>query len=492
MKRVFQVKQITIIVSIVLSMAVYLLLELGAGNEKAEIVAATATLMALLWITESIPLAATSLIPLVIFPLTGVISAKSISQAYINSTIFLFIGGFIIAIAMEKWKLHKRIAVNIIYLLGNSPGKIILGFMLASAFISMWISNTATAVMLLPIGLSVIKKVEEENKNNDVKNFSIALMLAIAYSCSIGGLTTPIGTPPNLVFQRVFKINFPEYEQITFARWMMLALPITITLLAFVWFLLNRIIYRTTDEISIDRLIIKEEKSTLGKLKGGEKSVLIIFVATSLLWIFRSDINTGLFVIPGWTKLMPNSEFIDDGTIAIAMALLLFMIPVSYSNSDIGFVLERDAINKIPWDIVLLFGGGFGLAYAFVDSGLSEIIGKQFITLKGLHPYYLIFSICLIVTFLTELTSNTATAQILLPILASLAYELDINPMLLMLPATFSVSCAFMLPVATPPNAIVFSSRKLEIKNMALPGVIINLIGAVIITIVVIMNFKIN
>ncbi len=492
MKRVFQAKRVTIIFSIILSTAVYLLLELGAGNEKAEIVAATATLMALLWITESIPLAATSLIPLVIFPLTGVTSAKLISQAYINSTIFLFIGGFIIAIAMEKWKLHKRIAVNIINLLGNSPDRIILGFMLASAFISMWISNTATAVMLLPIGLSVIKKVEEENKSNDVKNFSISLMLAIAYSCSIGGLATPIGTPPNLVFQRVFKINFPGYEQITFANWMMLALPIMIMLLAFVWFLLTKIIYRTTDEIHFDRLIIKKEKSALGKLKGGERSVLIIFVATSLLWIFRSDIDTGSFVIPGWAKLMPGGEFIDDGTVAITMALFLFIIPVNYSNTDGGFVLEGDAINKIPWDIVLLFGGGFALAYAFVDSGLSEIIGNQFVILKELHPYYLVLSISLIVTFLTELTSNTATAQILLPILASLSMELDINPMLLMLPATFSLSCAFMLPVATPPNAIVFSSGKLKIKNMALPGVIINLIGAVVITIVVIMNFSIN
>ncbi|AFN74939.1 putative Na(+)-dicarboxylate cotransporter (solute carrier family 13 protein) [Melioribacter roseus P3M-2] len=489
MKKAFPGKQVTIILSIVFSVVVYLFLDLGAGNEKAEIVAAAALLMALLWITESIPLAATSLLPLVVFPLTGAVSAKSISQAYVNSTIFLFVGGFIIAVAMEKWKLHKRIAVNIIYLLGNSPGKIILGFMIASAFISMWISNTATAVMLLPIGLSVIKKVEEENQNKNVKNFSITLMLAIAYSCSIGGLATPIGTPPNLVFQRVFKINFPNYEQITFAGWMALVLPITIILLAFVWFLLNKIIYRTPSEINIDRQIIKKEKLELGKLKSGEKSVLFVFIATSLLWIFRSDINTGLFVIPGWSNLMPASDFIDDGTVAITTALLLFMIPVKNSNGGTGFVLESDAINKIPWDIVLLFGGGFALAYGFVDSGLSELIGKQFVSLKELNPFYLILSICLIVTFLTELTSNTATAQILLPILASLSLELNINPMLLMAPATFSASCAFMLPVATPPNAIVFGSRKLRIKKMALPGVIINFTGAAVITIIVMMNF---
>ncbi|MGK9368730.1 SLC13 family permease [Melioribacter sp. Ez-97] len=489
MKKAFPGKQVTVIISIVFSTAVYLLLDFGAGNEKAEIVAATGLLMAMLWITESIPLAATSLIPLVVFPLTGAVSSRSISQAYINSTIFLFVGGFIIAVAMEKWNLHKRMAVNIIYFLGNSPGKIILGFMIASAFISMWISNTATAVMLLPIGLSVIKKVEEENQNKDVKNFSISLMLAIAYSCSIGGLATPIGTPPNLVFQRVFKINFPNYEQITFAGWMTLALSITIILLAFVWLLLNKIIYRTPPAISIDRQIIKKEKLELGKLKSGEKSVLFVFIAASLLWIFRSDINTGLFVVPGWSDLMPASDFIDDGTVAITLALLLFMIPVNKSKGETGFVLESDAINKIPWDIVLLFGGGFALAYGFVDSGLSEMIGRQFVSLKELNPFYIILSICLIVTFLTELTSNTATAQILLPILASLSLELNINPILLMAPAAFSASCAFMLPVATPPNAIVFGSRKLKIKNMALPGVIINFTGAAVITIIVMINF---
>ena len=456
-----------------------LLVDFGEQFYSAKIVAATALLMSIYWITEVIPLSVTSLIPLIIFPITGVVSSKDISQSYINSTIFLFMGGFIIAIAMEKWNLHKRIAMVIISKIGGSPSMLILGFMISASFISMWISNTATAVMLLPIGISIIVKLEEEFGKEKLTNFSKALMLAIAYSCSIGGIATIIGTPPNLVFMRIYKISFPNNPQIYFGDWMWFALPIAISMLFIVWILLTKVFFRIDKNIFINKSTTKEEINKLGKISFEEKTVLIVFIITSLLWIFRGELNLGVVKIPGWSSLFPQKDFIDDGTIAIFMGFLLFVLP---TNDKEKKILDSSAIRKIPWDIILLFGGGFALAEGFVSSGLSKLIGQQFISFKGMNVIFLIASVSFALTFLTELTSNTATAQITLPILASLAIELNINPLLIMLPATLSASFAFMLPVATPPNAIVFSSNRLKIYDMAKTGLAINFIGIIIVT----------
>lgn len=456
-----------------------LLVDFGEQFYSAKIVAATALLMSIYWITEVIPLSVTSLIPLIIFPITGVVFSKDISQSYINSTIFLFMGGFIIAIAMEKWNLHKRIAMVIISKIGGSPSMLILGFMISASFISMWISNTATAVMLLPIGISIIVKLEEEFGKEKLTNFSKALMLAIAYSCSIGGIATIIGTPPNLVFMRIYKISFPNNPQIYFGDWMWFALPIAISMLFIVWVLLTKVFFRIDKNIFINKSTTKEEINKLGKISFEEKTVLIVFIITSLLWIFRGELNLGVVKIPGWSSLFPQKDFIDDGTVAIFMGFLLFVLP---TNDKEKKILDSSAIRKIPWDIILLFGGGFALAEGFVSSGLSKLIGQQFISFKGMNVIFLIASVSFALTFLTELTSNTATAQITLPILASLAIELNINPLLIMLPATLSASFAFMLPVATPPNAIVFSSNRLKIYDMAKTGLAINFIGIIIVT----------
>lgn len=456
-----------------------LLVDFGEQFYSAKIVAATALLMSIYWITEVIPLSVTSLIPLIIFPITGIVSSKDISQSYINSTIFLFMGGFIIAIAMEKWNLHKRIAMVIISKIGGSPSMLILGFMISASFISMWISNTATAVMLLPIGISIIVKLEEEFGKEKLTNFSKALMLAIAYSCSIGGIATIIGTPPNLVFMRIYKISFPNNPQIYFGDWMWFALPIAITMLFIVWILLTKVFFRIDKNIFINKSTTKEEIDKLGKISFEEKTVLIVFIITSLLWIFRGELNLGVVKIPGWSSLFPQKDFIDDGTVAIFMGFLLFVLP---TNDKEKKILDSSAIRKIPWDIILLFGGGFALAEGFVSSGLSKLIGQQFISFKGMNVIFLIASVSFALTFLTELTSNTATAQITLPILASLAIELNINPLLIMLPATLSASFAFMLPVATPPNAIVFSSNRLKTYDMAKTGLAINFIGIIIVT----------
>ncbi len=456
---------------------------------SAKLVASIAVLMAVWWITEAVPLAITSLVPLILFPLMGAVSGSQTANAYMNSTIFLFMGGFIIAIAMEKWNLHKRIALSVIGFAGRTSSKIIFGFMLASAFISMWISNTATAVMLLPIGLAIIYNLEEEFGREKTKKFSLALMLGIAYACSIGGIATLIGTPPNLVFMRVYKISLPNNPEILFGDWMKFAVPISAVMLIFVWILLTKILFRSDKEFVINDEIILNEKKKLGKIAYEEKAVLVVFVLTSLLWIFRVELDLGFATLPGWSSLFPQMKFIDDGTVAITMALLLFIIPVRSKNSDDNFLLDHTAVKKIPWDIILLFGGGFALAEGFVSSGLSKMIGEQFVSLKGINIIFIIAAISFVMTYLTELTSNTATAQIILPILASLAGELQLNPMLIMIPATLSASFAFMLPVGTPPNAIVFSSQRLRIIDMARAGMFINIFGIIVVTFFVYLFF---
>ena len=483
------VQRLGVFLGIMFALGIVLFADFGAEYHNAKLVAAVAVLMSFFWITEAVPLAVTSLIPLILFPLTGVISGSQVSGSYINSTIFLFMGGFIIAIAMEKWNLHKRIALNVINVFGKSPAKIVLGFMCAAGFISMWISNTATAVMILPIGLAILVKMEEEFGKEKISKFAKSLLLGIAYSCSIGGIGTLIGTPPNLVFQRVYKISFPNNPEILFGDWMKFAVPMMITMMFFVWFFLTKILFRSPKDLIIDENVIRSEKEKLGSMSYEEKIVLVLFITTSILWIFRVRLDLGFITIPGWSNLFSKSDFIDDGTVAITMAFLLFLIPVKNKTNDGNFILNRDAISKIPWDIILLFGGGFALAEGFVSSGLSKLIGAQFTALKGVNIIILIAVVSFVLTFLTELTSNTATAQILLPILASLSVELNISPLLLMIPATISASFAFMLPVGTPPNAVVFTSRQLKISDMAKAGVLINFVGIAVVTFFVYLFF---
>lgn len=480
-KKIF-IQRLGIFLGIISAFSIVLFFDFGAEFYNAKLIAAVAALMSIWWITEAVPLSVTSLVPLVLFPLTGAVSGKQTSEAYINSTIFLFMGGFFIAIAMEKWNLHKRIALNVISIFGTSPAKIVLGFMCAAGFISMWISNTATAVMILPIGLAILYKMEDEFGKERTSKFAIALMLGIAYSCSIGGIGTLIGTPPNLVFQRVYKIYFPNNPEILFGSWMKFAVPIMITMMILVWLLLTKVLFRLPKDLIMNAKIIRTEKDKLGIMSLEEKIISLIFVTASLLWIFRVELDLGFMKIPGWSKIFPKPDFIDDGTIAMTMAFLLFLIPVQNKSAEENFILDFSAIKKIPWDIILLFGGGFALAEGFVSSGLSKLIGAQFVALKGVDVVILIAIICFTLTFLTELTSNTATAQIVLPILASLSVELNINPILLMIPATLSASFAFMLPVGTPPNAIVFSSRRLKIADMAKAGLIVNFLGIAVVT----------
>lgn len=441
--------------------------------------AAIATLMAVWWITEAIPLAATSLLPLVLYPLMGIMQGKSTAPIYINSTIFLFIGGFIIAIAMEKWRLHKRIALGIIGIIGGSPSTIILGFMISAAFLSMWISNTATAIMMVPIGMSIISQMEEKFGERDSSKFTIALMLGIAYSCSMGGIATLVGTPPNLSFARIFEITFPNAEPIIFGQWFIMALPLTIIMLTLIWILLTKVFYRFPTHLKADKQLVQTEYKNLGPMSFEEKAVMTVFISAALLWVFRKEINIGVITIPGWSQLLPYPDLIDDGTVAVFMAMILFIIPARDKRSGSEAIIDVRVFRAIPWHIVLLFGGGFALAKGFQVTGLSALIGEQFKGLAGTSPYLVITITCTAITFLTELTSNTATTEMILPILASVAVAMKTNPLLLMIPATLSASCAFMMPVATPPNAIVFGSGKIRIIDMVKAGVCINILGII-------------
>jgi len=457
--------------------------DLEPGNPAATRLAAVAALMATWWITDAIPLFATSLVPLVLYPVLGILSGKATAPIYVNSTIFLFIGGFMIALTMEKWNLHRRIALTIIRLIGGSPSRIILGFMIAAAFLSMWISNTATAVMMIPIGMAIILQLEEEFGREKVHTFSVALMLGIAYACSVGGIATLVGTPPNLSFTRIFQIMFPDAPAVEFGRWILLGIPVCVLMLAVIWFVLTRIFYRTGSEIAVNPQIVETEYERLGPISFEEKAVLVVFALTAVLWVFRKPLDFGLFSLPGWSGLLPFPELLDDGTVAIAMAMVLFFIPTRSPDAQSASVMDRDVIPRLPWGIVLLFGGGFALAQGFQVTGLSTLIGNQFGGLAGTSPFVMTILICLTLTFLTELTSNTATTEMILPILAAVAVAMRVHPLLLMVPATLSASCAFMMPVATPPNAIVFGSGRIRIAEMARVGVVLNLIGALVITV---------
>lgn len=459
-----------------------LFLNFDPNNPQITKMAAIALLMSIWWITDAIPLYATALLPIALYPFLGISGATEIAPVYFNRVIFLFIGGFIIALSMEKWNLHKRIALYIIKIIGTNPSNIVFGFMIASAFLSMWISNTATAIMMLPIGLAVITRIESKFGKKETRNFSIGLMISIAYACSIGGIATLVGTPPNLSFTRIFEISFPGANTISFGTWFTMGLPLSIILLILSWLVITKIIFRQSKKIVIDTSEIKKEYKKLGRMTYEEKVVLIIFSLTALLWIFRNEIDLGVFKITGWSYILKNPEMIDDSTVAIFMALILFIIPSGSKNVSSKTIIGADIVKKLPWDIIILFGGGFALAKGFQDSGLSPFIGNKFQTLTEINPIFVILFVCLTITFLTELTSNTATTEMILPILASVSVAMKINPLLIMIPATISASCAFMMPVATPPNAIVFGSGRIKISDMAKSGIILNFIAVIVVT----------
>lgn len=438
-------------------------------NTQANAVLAVTSWVAIWWITEAVQVEVTALLPIVLFPLTGGLNLAETCAAYGHKYIFLFVGGFILAIAIEKWNLHKRIALNIIRFVGTNLVNIILGFMISTAFLSMWISNTATAVMTLPIGMAIVKQIEGNKKKAKKSKFGRALMLSIAYSASIGGMATLIGTPPNLILAGVVDKTYGI--EITFMQWFMVGFPIAIILLFVCWKYLTSIAYRFQKKtIPGGKAAITEQLNKLGKISFEEKSVLYVFAFTALAWITRS------FLIK---PFLPN---IDDTIIAIFAAFVLFLLPSSKPGKKLMY--WKDAV-KLPWGILMLFGGGIAIAVGFETSGLAEWIADQLTSLKGIHILLFLFLLIAAVNFLTEITSNLATASVLLPILAPLALAMDVHPYILMVGCTVAASCAFMLPVATPPNAIVFGSGYLKISQMMRAGIWMNIVSILILTAIV-------
>lgn len=458
-----------------ISLLFILIFNLDPQHPEVTYTAGVALLMAIWWITEVISLGVTAMLPLVLFPVLHILPAKEVAPTYFNSIVFLFLGAFIVALAMEKWELHRRIGLKILSLLGKSGSGIILGFMLTTAFLSMWISNTATAMIMVPIALAVIVKLEETTGEGQLKEFTVALLLAIAYSASIGGVATIIGTPPNLVFMEIYHIYYPDATPVTFLQWMLFALPVAIVFLFLAWLVLVGIFRVLKNEIRFDRQYFRDEYRKLGPTSYEEKVVLVVFVVMALLWMTRADIVLGLFTIPGWAAFFPDPSYVDDSTVAIAMAVILFLIPSRDKKS--GRIMDWQTARRLPWGIILLFGGGFALAKGMKSSGLSLWIGQQLHGLSNVSPIIIVLAVSALVVFLTELTSNTATTQMILPIMASVANAIAVSPLLLMIPATLAASFAFMLPVATPPNAVVFGTHRLKVYEMARVGILMNFIA---------------
>jgi len=431
-------------------------------------VLATTLWVATWWITEAIPIPVASLLPILVFPLTGAMDGASVASAYGDSIIFLFLGGFLIAIAMEKWNLHKRIAVTIIMLVGTSTSRLVLGFMLATGFLSMWISNTAAAMMMVPIGSAIIIQAaaSKDKRIGHEENFGKSIMLGIGYSASIGGAATLIGTPPNMILAGVVNQLFDT--QITFGSWMLFALPLVIVLMAATWLYLIKIAFPVKmKELPGGKALIIEQKKALGKMTYEEKMVLGIFGFAAFMWI------TSGFI---WSNILPG---LNDTIIALFAALLLFLIPSL--NKRGSFLLDWSETKELPWGILLLFGGGLAIAAGFRSSGLAVWMGDQMTILEGVSVIVVILIVTLFVKFLTEITSNTATATMIIPIMAALGTAVGIHPYALMFAATMSASLAFMLPVATPPNAVVFASGYIKITEMARAGFWVNLISVVLI-----------
>lgn len=448
---------------------------------------AVAAMMAILWTTEAIPIAVTALIPIVLFPFLQIDRIGSVAPNYANSNIFLFMGGFFIAIAMQKWGLHRRIALRLIDLIGSSPRRILLGFMLATAFLSMWISNTATTMMMYPIGLAVILQLFREQATVEEKleiskqGFRTALMLGIAYAASIGGIATLVGTPPNIVFVSAVARLYPEAPEISFVKWFIFGIVLVALFLPLTWLILCQVVFRIgAGAVMGGRDLIRRELSKLGPMGSEEKLVAIVFVLTAVAWITRNDVTIGGFTLLGWASRLGLAEYVNDATVAMLAALLLFVLPGRLKHGQ--FVLDWESAESIPWGILLLFGGGIALADGFRSTGLAEWIGTQLTILGDLPLIFMIMLTCMTLTFLTELTSNVATTTLFMPILAGTAAAIDAHPFLLMIPATISASCAFMLPVATPPNAIIFASGYVTIPQMAKTGLLLNLLGVVLIT----------
>lgn len=476
-----------IIVGPIAAVAVYLLLSGSGLAHDARAVAGIGVWMALWWMTEAIPLAATSLMPLALFPLAGVMPIQSLADSYAHYLVVLFFAGFVLGLSVEKWGLHKRVALKTVLLVGTKPTRLVAGFMLASAMLSMFISNTATAIMMLPIAVSVIGLLDQLQKREHAGaggmglNFPAALLLGVAYASSIGGVTTITGTQPNLLLVGFLKSDVGI--EIGWSQWLPLGGVLLVCMLPLAWLILTRVALPIrVDSVPGASEFLQEEYRALGRIGRGEKIVITVFSLVAIGWIMRGPTTS-------WLKGTEHEwiggrlDLLKDSGIAMIGAIALFLIPVKPSERQ--FAMDWATMRKMPWEVLLLFGGGLALASAMKSTGLDVAIGNSLAGLRGVPPIVLVLIVSTTVIFLTELTSNTATTAAFVPILGSAAPALGVHPVLMMVPAGVVASYAFMLPVATPPNAIVFGSGRLSIGQMARAGFLLNLVGIVVTTLIV-------
>ena len=434
--------------------------------------AIAAILMAIWWCTEAVHVSVTAIVPLAIFPLLGIGDIKTVAAPYANPIIYLFMGGFVIALAVEKWDLHKRIALTILTSVGKSGPAIVGGFMLASAIISMWVMNTSTTLMLLPIGVSVVKIVSESaDELNDTQkhNFQLAVLLGIAYSATIGGMATIVGTAPNAFFVGFMKEN--GFTEIGFGQFMLVGFPLTLVMLPLAWFAITHIVFPIKFSTSdATRNHLYKLRADLGLMSIAEKRVSVVFASAAFLWMTRPLLNM-LSIFAG----------LSDAGIAMIAATILFLIPSANKNDP--YLMKWETMSKLPWGLLILFGGGLSLASSVAQTGLADWIGESLVVLGGAGTIVLVIVITTLIAFLTELTSNTATTGTFLPVVAALAIGINVDPLIFALPATLAASCAFMLPVATPPNGIVYGSGYIRIPEMVKAGFVLNIIGIVVLSI---------
>jgi sodium-dependent dicarboxylate transporter 2/3/5 len=464
---------------------ILLLLPAPAGMDiKAWRTTAATVLIGVWWITEAVHPSVTALVPLVIFPFLRVLTPQEVSAAYADHVIFLFMGGFLIAMTMEKWNLHTRVALQILSRVGSSPRAVSLGMMGTTAAISMWVSNTATTMIMLPIVTAILKRADDQGY--DTKNgFGTALMLMIAYGASIGGVGTPVGTPPNVIFIGAFAKLFPAAPPIPFSQWMLFGVPTVVVLTLVTWAYLTFVMFPfPTVGWQTDRQFLNDALQDLGPMNAQEKKVLAVAATTAVLWIFREDLPLGGVTIPGWTRFLPSPINIQDSTVAMAMALLLFVIPAERKSGT--FLLDWETAERLPWGVLILLGGGLALAAGVEKSGLAAWLGSQLSLVGNLSVLGGIFLVTLLTAWITEFASNTATVTLMLPVLAATAQAMRTDPLLLMVPATFAASvCNFMLPSATGPNAIVFATGHVTIPQMVKAGIGLDLIGAALLAVLI-------
>ena len=439
--------------------------------------AAVAILMAIWWITEAIPIYATAFLPMVLFPLLKILPAGQTAVNYGHDLVLMMISGFFIAKAIEAQGLHKRIALVLIKALGTSRPRILLSIMIATALLSMWIANVTAALMMLPIGVAIILK--EESLGSTNPKFGAALMLGIAYSSSIGGLGTIIGSPTNLIFSGMMDKIFPAAPKFGFVSWLQVGIPIMIIFLPLVWYYLVKF-FKIQGSIPGNRELIENELKALGKMSAGEKRIMYIFILTVIGWVFREGFTFDRFTIPGWSQAFGLGEYVTDSTVGMFAAMLLFMFPDGKGKR----LLDWKTAGSIPWGVGVIVGGGYALAASFKSTGLADWLGSELAFVSGYPTLIVLFIVVGAVLLFTEMNSNTATANIFLPVLASMAVAGSINPMLLMLPATFASSIVFIMPAGTGPNTVIFGSNKVTVQDMARAGIWLKLISMILLPLV--------